>query len=157
MAQALPRSMPGTVLQQADLLPPCGQAGLQAPVQLLDAGAGPVVRLQQVAQLPHAVRVQVRLQHLLRQLLPVPHVAAEALQDLRRRALGGQPVQDAAPVRTENVRQRAAQPQAVVVQRLMHPVTGAAALRHQLAAVAAQLAQLAELYRVRIRLGIADD
>ena len=74
-------------------------------------------------------------------------MAAEPLQDLRRRALGDQPVQDAAPVRTEDVRQRAAQPQAVVVQRLVHPLAGTAALRHQLAAVAAQLAQLAELAR----------
>ena len=99
---------------------------------------------QQVEQLPHGVRVQPRLQHLLEQGELVPHMAAERGQDRGLRTARGQTVEDLAPVEAEDVGQRAAQPQAIVVQRLVDAVAGPAALADQPAAVPAQLAQLAE-------------
>ena len=72
-----------------------------------------------IAQLPHAVRVQVRLQHPLQQLALGPHVARQAPRNGIRRPPVGQAVQDAPPVPAEDVRQRPAQPHSVVVQRLV--------------------------------------
>ena len=54
------------------------------------------------------------------------------------------PSEDAPPVDAEDVRQDAAQPQAVVVEGLVDPVAGPAALGNERPAVAGQLAQLAE-------------
>ena len=71
-------------------------------------------------------------------------MARQTGQDAARRAPGDQPVEDAPPVDAEDVRQDAAQPQAVVVEGLVDPVAGPAALGNERPAVAGQLAQLAE-------------
>ena len=73
------------------------------------------------------------------------HVGGQVGQDAARRASGDQPVEYAPPVDAEDVRQDAAEAQAVVVERFVDPVAGPATLGDQRPAVSGQLAQLAEL------------
>ena len=74
----------------------------------------------------------------------VLHVEGEAVEDAVRRLAGDQPVEDAPSVDAEDVRQDAAEAQAVVVEGLVDSVASPAPFGDEGPAVPSQRAQLAE-------------
>ena len=81
-------------------------------------------------------------------------MGCQAGQDSARRASGEQSLEDAPSVDAEQVRQDAAEPQAVVVERLVDAVAVPAALADELATIAGQLPHVAEVPRGHVaRLG----
>ena len=145
MVQALPKSMPGIVCKQPQGALVLGQFGSDAGIQHGDGGVGPVEGLDLHLQLEQRERVEGGGQGLGQRLQLGLHVGGQVGQDAARRASGDQPVEYAPPVDAEDVRQDAAEAQAVVVERFVDPVAGPATLGDQRPAVSGQLAQLAEL------------
>ena len=107
-------------------------------------GVGPVDGLHLHLQREERERVECGGQGLGQRRQLCPHVACEAGEDASRRTLGDQPVEHPSPVDAEDVRQDTAEPEPVVVERLVDAVAGPTALADEAAAIAGQLAQLAE-------------
>ena len=128
-------------LQQIQLAAVGGQRGLVARVQLLQAPGEPVEILEQGAEAPERLGVELRSQGARQAAELAAHVRREAREDALRGLPRAQAVEDPAPVGAEDVGQHAAQPQAVVVEGLLHPVAQPGAVGDDLAPVPALVAQ----------------
>ena len=134
-------------LQQAQGALVVGQRGLDARVQCGNGGVGPVDGLHLHLQREERERVECGGQGLGQRRQLCPYVACEAGEDASRRPLGDQPVEHPPPVDAEDVRQDTAEPEPVVIERLVDAVAGPTALADEAAAIAGQLAQLTEKTR----------
>ena len=147
MAWALQRAHARQRLQHVQRAPVVGERSFHAPVEFLDPLGDGVEVLQQPAQAPQRMRLQLGLQHARQPVGLGPHVRGEAAQDALRAVALHQPVEHDPPVAAEQVREDAADTQALAVQRLLNAVADARAVGHDLAAVAAHLPQRAEVGR----------
>lgn len=106
-------------LQQAQRALVLGQFGSDAGIQIGDGGGGPVEGLDLNLQFDQRERVEGGSQGLGQRLQLGVHVVGQAVEDAVRWMPGDEPVEDAPPVDAEDVRQDAAEAQAVVVEGLV--------------------------------------
>ena len=124
-----------------------GQCGLDADVECGQGGVGPVDGLQLDLQREQRERVERGGERLGQWRELRSYMACEPGKDAPRRVLGDQSVEHPPPIDAEQVRQDAADPETVMVERLVDAIACPTAFGNEPATIAGQLAQLPEQTR----------